>query len=70
LRAPFIDKNVLSISKKYTSLEKGGAIMQDAAIQGVITIKNTSQSPLSKLVIVEQFPSYLKKPISTYTLKR
>jgi len=70
LKAPFIDKNILSISKKYSSLEKDGAIIQGANIQGVISIKNTSSAPLSKLIIVENFPSYLERPISTYTLKR
>jgi|GEM_PF-1101198 len=59
LKAPFIDKNILSINKKYSSLEKDGSIIEGALIQGVITIKNTSSTPLSKLVIAENFPSYL-----------
>lgn len=70
LKAPFIDKNTLSITKKYASLEKDGTIMQGTPIQGVISVKNTSQKSLSKLVIAENFPSYLERPISTYNLKR
>jgi hypothetical protein len=70
LKASFIDKNTLSITKKYTSLEKDGTIMQGTPIQVVISVKNTSQKPLSKLVIAENFPSYLERPISTYNLKR
>jgi hypothetical protein len=70
LKAPFIDKNILSISKKYSSLERGGTIIQGALIQGVISVKNTSSNPLSKIVIAENFPPYLERPIPTYTLKR
>lgn len=70
LKAPFIDKNILAISKKYSSLEKEGTIMEGSRIQGVISLKNTSSSTLSKLLVSENFPSYLDAPITQYTLKR
>ena len=36
----------------------------------MISVKNTSSFPLSKLIIAEKFPTYLEGPITTYTLKR
>jgi hypothetical protein len=70
LKAPFVSKNILSISKKYTSLEKDGTIMEGSRIQGTLSIKNTSSASLSKLIIAENFPSYLDGPITNYSLKR
>lgn len=70
LRAPFIDTKILDISKKYSSLEKDGIIIPGSLIQGSISVKNTSSSPLSKLIIAEKFPTYLEQPIPVYTLKR
>jgi hypothetical protein len=60
LKAPFINKNIVSITKKYTSLETDGVITQGAQIQGAITIKNTSAQTLSKVVLLEKIPSYLQ----------
>lgn len=70
LKAPFINPNILSITKKYSSLEKEGTILAGSLMQGVISIKNTSSQPLSKLLIAENFPSFLEQPITEYTLKR
>lgn len=70
LKAPFIDKKILEITKKFTSLETDGIVIPGSSIQGVISVKNTSAVPLSKLIIAEKFPSYLEQPIATYTLKR
>ena len=70
LKAPFISPNTLVITKKYSSLEKDGSIMAGSLIQGVVSIKNTSSQSISKLLIAENFPSFLEQPISRYTLKR
>ncbi len=70
LKAPFVDTSVLSISKKYTSLENDGTIVAGSNIQGVISLKNVSSKSLSKIVVAENFPSYLVMPIDTYTLRQ
>lgn len=70
LKAPFVDTNTLSVSKKYISLEKNGIIMSGSLVQGTIFVKNVSSKTLSKLIIAENFPSYLEKNITSYTLKQ
>ncbi len=70
LKAPFINPNTVSITKKYSSLEKDGSIIAGSLIQGVISVKNTSSQPLSKLLIAENFPPFLEQSITQYILKR
>ena len=68
MRAPFVDKTKLLITKKYTSLEASNQVVAGSPIEVTMDIKNNSTQNISNIIILEKFPDYLSVSDFSYTL--
>lgn len=68
LRAPFVDKTKLLITKKYASLEASNQLVAGSPIEVTMEIKNNSTQNISNIIILEKFADYLSVSDFSYTL--
>jgi hypothetical protein len=68
LRAPFVDKTKLLITKKYTSLESSEQLVAGSPIEVTMEVKNTSSKNVTNIIILEKFAEYLSVSDFKYDL--
>lgn len=67
MRAPFVDRNKLLITKKYASLEASSQVVAGSPIEVTMEIKNNSPQNISNIIVLEKFPDYLSVSDFSYT---
>ena len=69
LNAEFLNQKNVLVTKKYTSTQTSDALTSGSPVEVTLEIKNTSNTPLTHIVLLEKYPNFLDVPDTSYDIQ-